>query len=105
MSYTQGPWEIGPQSGSVRPSSELVLTNGNVNGGYVICEVFGSDRAANAELIRAAPELADALRAILSGGVEMDDERIPYVVMQIDRDDIKAARELLATVPTIKEEA
>lgn len=98
MSYTQGPWEIGPQSGSVRPSSELVLANGNVNGGYVICEVFGSDRAANAELIRAAPEMAEVLRALLNSGVEMDDARIPYLVMQVDRGDIRAARELLAAL-------
>lgn len=98
MSYTPGPWEIGPQNGSVRPRSELVLANGNVNGGYVICEVFGSDRAANAELIRAAPEMAEVLRALLNSGVELNDVRVPYLVMQVDRDDIRAARELLAAL-------
>jgi len=44
-------------------------------------------------------ELTAALRDITNSGVEMDDERIDYVVMQVDREALAEARRLLAQWP------
>lgn len=46
--------------------------------------------------------MAEALREVLKSGVEFDDKRMNYVVMQIDRDTLNQARAALSSAAALK---
>ena len=62
-------------------------------------------RSADGESVlrRENARLREAIRAMLHAGVEMDDVRLDYVVLQMDRADIEQAREALAALQTTEE--
>ena len=66
---TNGPWTVNNQMG-IRIESEN--EHGWANDGWIIAELKGPDAEANANLIAAAPELLEALEAIVDSG------EIPY---------------------------
>ena len=59
--HTRGPWLIGPMNESIRPDVTTPHV-GQINGGCIIATLYGSDMAANANLIAAAPDLYDELK-------------------------------------------
>lgn len=92
-------WEVGPLTLSQGIEQRAVLIKGvdPFAGGY-ICNAA----SARAERIvrdhNERAELIAALKEFLSSGIEFDDSRMGYVVMQVDRRTIAEARALLDKV-------
>lgn len=59
--YTKGPWAVNEDGWKVESEKE----HGWVNDGWVICNLHGTDKEANASLIAAAPDLFEALEDLL----------------------------------------
>lgn len=67
--HTPGPWEaddtdIGFSAGGERDVCPALRPGRRPNGGFIIARLAGPDRAANARLIAAAPELLEALESV-----------------------------------------
>ena len=60
--HTPGPWIIG-QNVSHEPTVRSADPDKD-NGGFIICETFGTRKHRNARLIAACPEMLDALQAV-----------------------------------------
>lgn len=61
--HTPGPWILG-QNVSHEPTVRSA-DPGKDNGGFIICATFGARKHPNAYLIARAPDLADALAAVV----------------------------------------
>lgn len=76
MHPTHGPWTIGPNSKTIRPAGFNRI--GFVNGGCVIAELFGKDRAANAHLFLAAQDMLYALEMAVTCHAGADEAWIDH---------------------------
>lgn len=56
--YTPGPWVITP---NISHERRVLPADRTLNGGFHICDLYGSDKHTNAQLIATAPELVEAL--------------------------------------------
>lgn len=87
--YTPGPWSADGYKIYTKDWDSLIGHTGN-------SDVPEGEAVANARLIAAAPELLEALRQILSSGIEPDDPRIDFLRVQVDKLDWEAARAAIA---------
>ncbi|MFD0669737.1 hypothetical protein ACT80S_18605 [Ramlibacter sp. MAHUQ-53] len=84
--FTRGPWEIGLVVNEETPSTHILSQHDHyddddkpvLNGGCDVALCFGSDQAANARLIAAAPELLSALANLLADATALGIEDSPY---------------------------
>lgn len=95
--FTPGPWKaVGYSPGwwQIEGPEQEQIADVNYSNGLDEPTIYPEE--ANARLIAAAPQLFEALKEILNYGIEMDDSRLGYVCVQIDRDAIEDARAALA---------
>lgn len=85
---TRDPWDL-----TVRDCARIVLAREKDEDGAVLVARDILRARVEAEII--AP-LVEALQEMCAQGVDDIDERLDYVVMQMDRDALKEARALLA---------
>jgi hypothetical protein len=88
--YTKGPWFIVEDS---------IMAPGEYLQKFVAKQVCGENAKeirANSGLLSAAPELYEELKEISYSQPEDNDLRIPYVTIQIDRDQLKRIRAAIA---------
>lgn len=69
--HTKGPWHWG-HNVSHEPT---IRAKAGLNGGYIICQLFGQDSAENAQLIAAAPEMLEVLELLIKAESMQQGER------------------------------
>ena len=79
--HTKGPWKT--YQDGVHP----VLEGGsNGNESFAICQCFGPDKAFNARLISAAPDMFDALKMVMQHGrIDDSESRMNMVAKAITK--------------------
>lgn len=87
--HTPGPWIENYQYG-LRIESEK--EHGIVNDGWIIAQLEGSDKEANAKLIAAAPEMLEALIACDEAMAYMSEYDIPLTLPDMVKKAIAKAR-------------
>lgn len=107
MSHTSGPWVVndvlegGGGFGEWRVESEH--EHGEVNEGWCIASMWGSDGQANAYLVAAAPELLAELRKSLAAWVAIERTRAPIhplcnaVEVAQQETSLRALRDIIAS--------
>lgn len=101
---TPGPWE--PANGRQRV---MAVDHGGMRVGmypHIATVARGDDAdylsALAPEVLLALVEVARALNDLCDGmGVELDDDRISYISVQLDREDVKAARAALSRLAAL----
>jgi len=85
--HTPGPWKVDKELNSFRGQWLIAIDVGDRGRGMAVAETIGGtgDERANARLIAAAPDLLNALQAIVKSLADQDDEgMIEHAQQMID---------------------